>query len=739
MKKRNTMKTKLILSLLIFFKTIFPQSKVKIEGHIFDEGKSPLPMVMVFISNSGDGAMSNDNGEFSFSTKLKGKITLNANLLGYEKFSNEIDIKDQKKITIDIELKESALKMKESVVSASSFGSEKGKGLVLSRIDVLTTPGGAADLFQSLKTMPGVTQVSESAELYVRGGDPIETITMIDQALIYHPFSYESTYGSLFSNLKNEFIKGMYFSSGGFSAKYGNVLSGVLDIETKGVPTAMRSSFGISLANTNFSTEVPVIEDKLGFNFNFDQSFTKPIFWLNGGIEKFTAAPTSNNATGSLTYAYSKTGKLKLFGIYARDLQGVKVEQTEYEGTFSGNTTSKFINLQNSNVLFTKLVMKNSFSFSNYLNRWNLGVLDLTKTDQVYSFRHDFEYFFSSRSRLLSGIEFERRKVNYLGQIPDNDYNIRPDAQKKVLDANIFGSRIGGYFELESANTFGIENFASAIGIRYDNIPSLKLGWVNPRVNLSYKLNDHSTIKTAWGIFNQLPDPRLFNPIDGNSNLKSMQAMHYVLSYDYLFNDDNSFRVELYHKDYENLPLENPIVKYDNNGKGFADGVDVIMKSTLTNGLSGWISYGFINTKRKWMDFDQSTSSSFDITHNFSLIAKYFIAANWQVGINFKYATGRPYTPVIGADYRVTENVYEPVYDVKNSSRFQNYKRLDLRLTYFTTLFDRFTAVFYMEGLNILDLKNIFGYYYSADYTQKKEISSYFGRRTVVVGMSLNL
>jgi len=733
------MKSKIILIALLLLQNIFSQSKIKIEGSVVDEDKSPLPMVMVFLANSGDGAMSDDKGSFSFLTKLKGKVTVNANLIGYEKFSKEIEIKDEKKITVDIELKESALKMKESVVSASSFGSEKGKGLVLSRIDVLTTPGGAADLFQSLKTMPGITQVSESAELYVRGGDPIETITMIDQALIYHPFSYESTYGSLFSNLKNEFIKGMYFSSGGFSAKYGNVLSGVLDIETKGVPTRMQSNFGISLANTNFSTEIPLIEDKLGFNFNYDKSFTKPIFWLNGGLDKFTAAPSSQNVTGSATYAYSKTGKMKLFGVFAKDIQGVNVVGTEYEGTFNGSTVSKFLNLQHSNIVFQKLVMKNSFSFSKYTNNWKLGVLDLIKTDKVFSFRNDFEFFINSRTRLLSGIEYEKRNINYLGQIPDNDYNIRPEAQRKVIDADILNSRVGGYFELESANMFGVSNFASAIGIRYDRIPTLKLGWANPRINVSYKINEHSTIKTAWGIFNQLPDPRLFNPVDGNPNLKSMQAIHYVLSYDYLFDDDNSFRVELYHKDYKNLPLENSLLKYDNNGKGFADGVDVILKSTLTNGLSGWISYGFINTKRKWMDFEKLTSSSFDITHNFSLIAKYFVATNWQVGINFKYATGRPYTPIIGAAYRATENVYEPVYGDKNTSRFQNYKRLDIRLTHFTTLFNMANTVFYLEGLNILDLKNIFGYYYSPDYSQRKEISSYFGRRTVVVGMSVGI
>ena len=98
-------------------------------------------------------------------------------------------------------------------------------------MDILTTPGGATDIYQALKTMPGVTQVSESAELYVRGGDPIETTTIIDQAVVYHPFTFESGYGGLFSNINQSVVNSLYFTSGGFSAKYGNALSGVLDIE----------------------------------------------------------------------------------------------------------------------------------------------------------------------------------------------------------------------------------------------------------------------------------------------------------------------------------------------------------------------------------------------------------------------------------------------------------------------------------------------------------------------------
>ena len=71
-----------------------------------------------------------------------------------------------------------------------------------------------------------------------------------------------------------------------------------------------------------------------------------------------------------------------------------------------------------------------------------------------------------------------------------------------------------------------------------------------------------------------------------------MNATHYIASYEYLINDQNSFRVEIYHKNYENLPLAKPIINYDNSGYGFANGIDVIFKGTLPFGITGWISYG---------------------------------------------------------------------------------------------------------------------------------------------------
>lgn len=730
---------KIIVILILLSAGLFAQDKVTIKGKVVDNHNRPLSFVNVFIINTSDGTMSGDDGSFLFTTKQKGKVILAASMVGYKTFNKELNLFSSANISTVIEMEDKEVKFKEEIISASSYGSEKEKGLVVSRMDILTTPGGATDIYQALKTMPGVTQVSESAELYVRGGDPIETTTIIDQAVVYHPFTFESGYGGLFSNINQSVVSSLYFTSGGFSAKYGNALSGVLDIETRNIPDTPHYNLGVSMANGSLTAEIPIIENKFGVYFDMRQSFTKPIFWLNGGLDRFTATPASKDITGAVVYSYAKTGRLKLFGVYADDKEGVNVERAEYNGTFNGDSKNVFLNLQNSIFLTDNLLMKNSMSYNRYSDLWVLGIIDLTKTDHVYNFRNDFEYTLSGQTRILTGFEYEDRRMNYKGIIPGEDYNIRPDAAGQNIDATLKGTRWGVYTEYQSVNPFTIEGLTFSGGIRLDEFPELKLNWIDPRLNFGYKLNNNSNLRFGWGIFHQIPDPRLFASIDGNPNLQPMKATHYIASYEYILNNQNSFRVEIYHKDYENLPLEKPIINYDNSGYGFANGVDIIFKGTLPLDITGWISYGFINTKRLWMDFTELTSSTSDITHNFTLVAKYNLSTKFQIGVNAKFATGRPYTPVASTIYHSQQNVYEPVYASTNSGRFPDYKRVDLRLTYFSQLFENYPIIAYIEGLNILNLTNIFGYSYSPDYSNKQEIKSYFGSRMIVMGFALTI
>jgi hypothetical protein len=718
---------------------ILAQKKTIIEGTIKDENNNPLPFVNVFLLGSSDGSMSAEDGTFMFRTSLTGKAILRASLVGYEKYSKVLNLSTIRKISINIQLNDDAIKLKETLVTASSYSSEKEKGLVISRMDILTTPGGATDIYQSLKTMPGLTQVSESAELYVRGGDPLETITLVNQSVMYHPFTFESSYGGIFSNLDQSIVKSMYFASGGFSAKYGNALSGVLDIETKNQPEKSRVSAGISLASGNVTAEIPVDPEKFGLYFDARQNFTKPILWLNGGMDRLTVTPNSKNITGGVVYKYSNTGRLKFFMIYADDEQGIKVDRAEYDGTFSGNTKNTFLNVQNTDIVFDDVVMKNSVSLNMYSNKWLLGIIDIEKTDYVYTTRSDFEIVLGKSIRLVTGGELEKREIRYAGKIPAEDYDIRQDAQSITIDSKFNGTHYGFYGEIQTANMFGLSKLSATAGVRYDNFIKLNVDWFDPRMSIGYKIDDNSTLRFALGIFREVPDPRLFNPTDGNPKLKSMKAEHIIGSYEYMFNNQNSFRIEVYRKNYNNLPLKNERLNYDNSGYGYADGIDCIFKGEFLFGIDGWISYGYINTKRYWMDYDYLTSSSFDITHNIAMVVKYSVLEKLQVGITAKYATGRPYTPVISSIYINTYNIYKPVYAATNSSRYPDYKRFDLRWTYFDQLLHKYPFIVYIEGLNILNFKNLFGYSYSRDYKERKEIESYFGRRILVFGFTVTL
>jgi outer membrane cobalamin receptor len=728
-----------LFMLLVNVVLLQAQNKISISGKIEDENNNPVSFANIFLLNSSDGTMSEEDGAFRFKTSITGSATLIVSMLGYEKYSKEIMIGTKDENLEDIMLIQSAVKLNETIVTASSYGSEKEKGFVISRIDVLTTPGGATDIYQSLKTMPGITQVSESAELYVRGGDPIETISIINQSVIYHPFTFESAYGGIFSNLDQSAIKSMYFTSGGFSAKYGNVLSGVLDIETKNQPLNTNVNAGLSLASGNIAADIAVDPEKFGFYFDARQNFTKPIFWLNGGLDRLTVSPNSENFTGGAVYNYSITGKLKLFTIFADDEQGVRVERAEYSGVFNGNSKNSFVNLQASDILLDNFLIKSSAAYNKYSNTWLLGILNITKTDYVYTFRSDIEYLAFQGIKVLFGAEFENRRVGYTGKIPLEDYDIRPEAESKIIDAEFKGSHYGLYTEVQSANFLGIKNLSGTAGLRYDNFLDLHSNWIDPRASLGYKINEKNIFRLGGGVFRQIPDPRLFSPADGNPKLKPMQADHLIFSYEYLHNDLNSFRIEVYQKTYKNLPLENDKLNYINSGYGSAWGIDIIYKGAFPFGINGWFSYGYINTKRKWMDYDFYTSSSFDITNNLAFVARYNLSEKFQLGLTAKYATGRPYTPVVSSKYEENLNVFEPVYAATNSSRFPDYKRVDLRLTYFGNVLDKYSLVAYVEGINILNFTNIFGYSYSPDYREKKEIKSYFGRRMIVLGFVVEI
>ncbi|MFM8911421.1 MAG: TonB-dependent receptor, partial [Flammeovirgaceae bacterium] len=163
----------------------------------------------------------------------------------------------------------------------------------------------------------------------------------------------------------------------------------------------------------------------------------------------------------------------------------------------------------------------------------------------------------------------------------------------------------------------------------------------------------------------------------------------------------------------------------DNSGNGYAQGIDVFWRDRkLIKNLDYWLSYSFVDTQRLFENYARSATPGFISTHNVNIITKYFIEPiNTSIAATYSYASGRPY--------------FDPNEAGFLSQRAPDYENLSLSVSYITNIKKAF-AVFYAGVDNVLDRKNIFGYRYSSDGTERYPVEPAL-YRSVFVGMNFSM
>jgi hypothetical protein len=111
---------------------------------------------------------------------------------------------------------------------------------------VLTTAGANAQITSFLETQPGVQKVGESEGLFVRGGTGTEAKFFMDGNLVNNYFGNSVPGIKSMDRLNTSLFKGNVFSSGGYSALYGQALSAILALESIDLPERNSADFGIS-------------------------------------------------------------------------------------------------------------------------------------------------------------------------------------------------------------------------------------------------------------------------------------------------------------------------------------------------------------------------------------------------------------------------------------------------------------------------------------------------------------
>jgi hypothetical protein len=659
-----------------------------ITGKVTGENGVELAGVNAYLKGTYDGTSSNEKGVFKFKSTKTGSYELVVGLVGYEQFSRNVELKGDS-IQLNVQLKEAFNQLNAVTITAGTFeAGDKKRAVTITPLDMMTTAGAAGDMYGALQTLPGTTTNGESGRLFVKGGDSEESQTYIDGSLVSVPYNSSAPNLATRGRFNPFMFKGMVFSTGGYSAEYGQALSSVLLLNTNDMPTEDQLDLSV------LSVGAEVAGSKLWKNGAVTGSFgynnLQPYMSIAPQNYRWTRAPESGNGALSLRQKTGKTGIFKLYSSISRSNFTLNQENLNQGGKpfdYGLSNNNYFLNASWNGKLGENWSMNSAASFTT--NKDNIG-FDQTTVDkkiQGIFLKNVFSHPFSDKFILKFGGEFYAKSFGQSVQTPTETH-----------DNRFINHNFSGFTE---AQVYASSNFTTRIGARMEYSDYLKELKVSPRLSTAYKINGNSQFSLAYGWFYQ-------NPLDDyllyTNQLKPERADHYTFSYQSSINE-RTLKLELYYKDYKDLVKQNGDAfylptTYSNLGRGYAKGLDFFWRDnkTIKNG-DYWVSYSYLDTKRNYRIFPTEAIPTFASKHNFSVVYKHWLSGFRSLaGINFKYSSPRVYN--------------NPNSSIFNGEQMKAYRSLDLSWSFLY----RQNIIIYGAVTNITGFKNEFGRQY-ADVT----------------------
>lgn len=715
----------MLRSLLAALLLAFPASLLSqadsagvVRGAVRDSAGRPVSGVDVFILTTLEGATTDTTGRFVFRTEARGAVTLVARKIGHPPARRDVVLPAA--VPIEIVLGDAAVALEEISVSAGTYIAGEERGAQLTPLEVATTPGTTADIGRAIQTLPGVQNVDEGTALFVRGGDYLETKVFVNDALLLTGFRYDSPTGT-FANTPNAFLlDGIFFSSGGFGARFGNALSGVVSLRTLGRPPRNVATLSVGLGAVSASGGwAPSAQ--VGARATVTRFSTSPIFWLNGTPRKYDPAPNGSDASVSAVWSYRESGELKIFAIDQLSRMGIVQDlpgQTDTYRSRSRNSVA-ILSWRDS---FGRFSQTASLAVGKRRQNEAFGpFFDLEQRSTLANFFTYAGYDATERLTIRAGGEWERLDGGFTG---------RKGVQ---LDSRTEGNRLAAF--IESDWRVGGRLKVSP-GLRTDRSSLSGTRTLDPRVAAALLLGRHATLTLAGGVYHQVPEPLFYDPELGHPGLAPMRADQVVGGFQ-LGEGERIIRVEAYAKRYRDLAQMNRSDVVVDGGSGHSRGVDLFLKGNTVERISGRLAYSYIHARRTDPNTGLMASAPADITHALTLVLERPIGQSVNSGIAVHYATGRPYTSVVSATPDPSGSGFNPVFGPPMGSRVPALVRLDANLNKIVSLGTGSFLVLYASVNNLLGRENIYQYTYTRDYTRRIAVPSLFNR-SFYFGATLN-
>ena len=716
------------------------EGPVNFTGRVLERGnRKPLAGAEVALPALGTSTVTDVKGQFSFRDVPAGEVQVVITASEFQRFETRERIDAGKQTQATYHVLRTFFSPYETVVRGARERKEVSQ-TTLSLQEIQRIPGTTGDALKVIQNLPGVARPPLNGGLIViRGTSPRDSGIFLDGEripLLFH-------FGGLTAVYNSELLESVDYLPGNFSSYYGGIVGGVVDVKSRNPRTdGFHGVLEVNAYNANVVLETP-ITDTLSIAAAYRRSYIDlilPLF-LKDDSPSFTVAPRYDDAQLKLAWKPNGKNTFQLLGLHSQDaLQLITKSSIASDPTlgrdFKNETGFNQARLRHTFVDDTWRV-DTIAGFDRTEVDLNIGnERGLTLGASTWAVRSTAELRLADWITPAAGVDWTYTSGTFravLGQPPREGEPAYFGPTRELLYANspFWQSQLGLWTELR------LRPFPALLiipGVRMDliniRLQKTPLLTADPRLAVRWSvLPEVLVLKMGIGLYHAPPSLQAgeVDSVFGNPDLGSRYALQTSVGAEWNIRPDLLLSVEGFYNRLWDIPVStSALVERNgqlvpenlvNEGRGRIYGFELLFRQALTQRLFGWIAYTFSRSERidrpgaNWRLFD------FDQTHVLTAIASYKLGAGWEIGGRFRYATGNPRTPVVGAVKDDLTDTFVPIYGVVNSYRLPNFAQLDVRIDK-VWVFDNWSLDLYLDIQNVTNTRSTEGTSYSYNYAQ---------------------
>jgi len=622
-------------------------------------------------------------------------------------------------------------------------------------------------------------------DIVIRGNSPSGVIWRLDGINIPNPnhFAIPGTAGGPVTILNNKFLANSDFYTGAFPAEFGNGIAGVFDLKMRnGNDEKHEFSGQLGLLGTELTVEGPLNKKSKASYLAMYRYSTLQIFQflnINVGTD---AIPQYQDAAFRLNFPLSKGGNIAFFGIGGTSTIDIILSEA-----IEPDTATLIYGDNERDQYFTTRMGVVGMSYTKPLNKSTFFKATVSAAHSRVDAKHDFivrhvdegtglfvldslpqilDYYFQENkysayvnitkkvNRKLSfklGVNTDYLDLDYQDSArayapefsyPDNialePWAVRWDAKRRAI-------LVQPYIQFKYKTSEKL-SFTGGVTGMYSSINENSLSPVEPRLGMSYQLDQKQRISAGLGLHSQMISPYILYYYDPkvvaqgqygenyNEGLGFFKSAHAVLSYDRYLGKNSRLKAETYYQYLYDIPVEFGSSSFSliNAGAGFSrffpnplENAGIARNYGLELTIEKFFSSGFYYLFTGSV-FDAKYQGSDQVWRNTSFNGKYAVNAlfakeftfnsksSLNIGGKVTYAGGRWFGPV---DDEASKKVLEVIYqdDLVNTEQFRPYFRADFKINYRVNT-RKVTHELAIDLINVFATKNILTLTYAPDH-----------------------